>query len=93
MAKTASINMRVNPDVKSQAESVFSSLGMTLTEAVNVFLHKAIMEGGMPFDVRQPRYNATTEAAMREARDIMEGKSQAKGYSSIDEMFSDLGIE
>ncbi|MEE0043749.1 type II toxin-antitoxin system RelB/DinJ family antitoxin [Ellagibacter isourolithinifaciens] len=71
MSKTATINMRVNPEVKSDAESIFASLGMSLTEAINVFLHKSIMEGGLPFDVRQPRYNATTEAAMREARDIM----------------------
>ncbi len=64
MAKTATINMRVNPDVKSDAESIFASLGMSLTEAINVFLHKSIMEGGLPFDVRQPRYNAATELAM-----------------------------
>ncbi len=80
MAKTATINMRVNPQVKSEAESIFSSLGMTLTEAINVFLHKAVMEGGLPFDVRQPRYNAETEAAMREVRDIIEGKVRVESY-------------
>lgn len=87
MAKTATINMRVNPQVKSEAESISSSLGMTLTEAINVFLHKAVMEGGLPFDVRQPRYNAETEAAMREARDIIEGKVRVESYDSIEDMF------
>ena len=43
MAKTATINMRVSPEIKSSAESVFASLGMTLTEAINVFLHKSVM--------------------------------------------------
>lgn len=90
MAKTATINMRVNPDVKTQAEAIFSSLGMTLTEAINVFLHKSVMEGGLPFDVRQPRYSAATEAAMREARDIMNGKVRAESYDSAAAMFAAL---
>lgn len=90
MAKTATINMRVNPEIKADAESIFASLGMTLTEAINVFLHKSVMEGGLPFDVRQPRYNTTTETAMREARDIMAGKIAADSYDSAAAMFAAL---
>lgn len=90
MPKTATISMRVDPQVKDSAESIFSSLGMTLTEAINVFLHKSVMEGGLPFDVRQPRYNAATEAAMREARDIMSGKIQAESYDSAAALFAAL---
>ena len=90
MTKTATINMRVDPEIKADAESIFSSLGMTLTEAINVFLHKSVMEGGLPFDVRQPRYNAQTEAAMREARDIMSGTIAAESYDSAAAMFAAL---
>jgi DNA-damage-inducible protein J len=90
MAKTATINMRVNPEIKADAESIFSSLGMTLTEAINIFLHKSVIEGGLPFDVRQPRYNAETEAAMREARDIMGGKIPAERYDSAAALFAAL---
>ncbi len=90
MAKTATINLSVDPQVKSYAESVFSSLGMTLTEAINVFLHKSVMVGGMPFDVRQPRYNAETEAAIAEARDIMSGKAQGESFDSVADMFAAL---
>lgn len=90
MAKTATINMRVSPEIKTEAETIFSSLGMTLTEAINVFLHKSVMEGGLPFEVRQPRYNAATEAAIRESRDIMSGKITPKSYASAEAMFADL---
>ena len=90
MAKTATINMRVSPDIKADAESIFSSLGMTLTEAVNIFLHKAVMEGGLPFDVRQPRYNKETEAAMAEAREIMSGKAEPESYDSASALFAAL---
>lgn len=68
IAKSASISMRVNPQIKAEAESIYGSLGMTLSEAINIFLHKSILEGGLPFDVRQPRYNSEVEAAIHEAR-------------------------
>ena len=63
---------------------------MTLTEAINVFLHKSVMEGGLPFDVRQPRYNVETEAAMHEARDIMSGKVEADSLDTAAAMFAAL---
>lgn len=90
MAKTATINLRVNPEVKSEAESLFSSLGMTLTEAINVFLHKSLMEGGLPFDVRQRRYNAATEAAIQEVREIMGGRVEAETFDSVAAMIASL---
>lgn len=93
MAKTAAISMRVDPKLKSEAESIFSSFGLTLTEAINVFLHKSVMEGGLPFDVRQPRYNAATEKAMGEARDIMAGKIPATSYDSAADLFDALDKE
>ena len=91
MAKTATINMRVNPETKSAAEEIYASFGMTLTEAINVFLHKSIMVGGLPFDVRQPRYNKTTEAAIEEARAIMAGDIEAESYTSVDDLSAALG--
>ena len=90
MAKTAAISMRVDPAVKSDAESIFSSFGLSLADAINVFLYKSIQVGGLPFDLRQLRYNAETEEAIQEAKDIMAGKVNAKSYNSVDEMLADL---
>ena len=90
MAKSANINIRIDPDVKSRSETLFASFGITVTDAVNMFLHQSLMMGGLPFEVRQPRYNAVTEAAMQEARDIMSGKLQTKSYSSFSELMEDL---
>ena len=42
-AKTASINVRVTKDVKAQAEELFASFGITLSDAINMFLHKSLM--------------------------------------------------
>lgn len=90
MAKTSNINIRIDPDLKEQAEKLYGSFGLSIAEAINIFLHVSLMEGGLPFEVRRPRYNAETEAAMIEARGIMNGTIPAKRYSSVDEMFNDV---
>ena len=91
--KTATLNMRVDPRVKEEAERVYAQFGMNLTDAVNVFLHKSIMEGGLPFDLRQPRYNAETELAMHEAREIATGRVVATRYASAAQAFADVADE
>lgn len=92
MAKSATINIRIEPEVKASVEKLFSSFGITVSDAINIFLYKSLMEGGLPFEVKQPRFNAETEEAIQEARDIMSGKIKAKKYDSIDDAFKDLGI-
>ena len=91
--KTATLNMRVDPSVKEEAERVYAQFGMNLTDAVNVFLHKSIMEGGLPFELRQPRFNTETEAAMREAREIAAGRGDASRYVSASQAFADVDDE
>jgi DNA-damage-inducible protein J len=93
MAKTSSLNIRLDPEIKSAADSVFSRFGITLADAVNIFLHKSIMVGGLPFDMLQPRYNVETETAMKEADDIIAGRIQAKRYSSFKEFAADMENE
>ena len=93
MAKTASLNILIDPEIKSGVESLFSRFGITITDAVNIFLHQSLMVGGLPFEMRQPRYNAETEAAIQEARDIMAGKIKAKSYYSVAEMNAELDAE
>ena len=93
MTKTATINMRIEPTVKAQAEDVFSSFGISITDAINIFLHASIMEGGFPFQPKQPRYNKETLFAIQEARAIMDGKMEAKRYPSLSALLKDLDTE
>ena len=90
MSKTANINVRIDPEFKAEVENLYSKFGMSVTDAINIFLHVSLMEGGLPFEVRQPRYNAETEAAMKEARAIAKGRFSAKKYSSAEEMIHDV---
>ncbi len=47
--KSTSFQMRINPDVKSQAEEVFATYGLTLTDAVNIFIQQSLNTKGLPF--------------------------------------------
>ena len=90
--KTATLNIRVNPEVKSNAEKLYESFGITLTDAVNMFLVKSIAENGLPFELKQERYNAETEAAMQEAKDIVAGKVEPAFRGSFKELRKHLGV-
>ncbi|MDR1358060.1 MAG: type II toxin-antitoxin system RelB/DinJ family antitoxin [Coriobacteriales bacterium] len=48
---TANINIRVDADVKQRAQDIFSSLGLDMSTAINVFLRQAIQKRGIPFQV------------------------------------------
>lgn len=93
VVKDANFNMRINKQKKTDLESLYARLGMTLPEAVNIFFENSLLVGGLPFTVRLPRYNRETEAAMQEAKDIMSGKVSAKSYSSARELFDELDAE
>ena len=54
MQKNDTIHVRVNEDVKINAEETLTMLGMTLSEAINLFLCQVSLTGGLPFDVRLP---------------------------------------
>jgi len=93
MAKTSSLNIRIDPETKAGAERLFSQFGITVTDAINMFLHQSIMVGGLPFELKRPKYNMETIAVMQEARDIMSGKIKAKVYNSVAEMNADIDAD
>ena len=91
MTRSADIHVRTDPETKAGAERLFSTFGITTSDAVNMFLRQSLLVGGLPFELRwPPRYNAETEAAIEEARAIMDGRASAKVYASVAEMNADL---
>jgi DNA-damage-inducible protein J len=65
--KSAEIRLWIEPDLKEKSVEVLASLGLDLSDAIRLFLHKVLDEKGLPFAVRQP--DPTTFAAMVEARE------------------------
>ncbi|MCL1872686.1 MAG: type II toxin-antitoxin system RelB/DinJ family antitoxin [Clostridiales bacterium] len=89
MAKTAVINVRTEPAIKEQVENLYNSMGVSLSDAINMFLYKSIDFRGLPFDLCREIPNTETIAAMKEADDIISGKVQSKSYSSFKDMLND----
>ena len=91
--KAVNFNMRMEEKQKAEAEALYHTLGLTLPQAVNMFIAQSLLVGGIPFEVKIPQYNRDTEAAMREALDIAAGKIETRGYRSVKELFEELDAE
>jgi DNA-damage-inducible protein J len=88
MTKTANLNIRIDPETKAAAEELYSAFGITITDAVNIFLRQSLIVGGLPFELRHPRYNTETEATIRESEEMLVS-GNFKRYTSTKEMFAD----
>jgi DNA-damage-inducible protein J len=95
--KTANYNIRIDPKVKAEAEEIFSGLGLKLSDAINVFLHKSIMHYGFPFEVRQRKFSTELLEAMEETeqliKDIESGKRKSETYANARELFAAMDLE
>ena len=86
---TTNVSIRMDTELKAQADELFAELGMNLSTAFNIFVRQSLREGGIPFEIRTDRPNKDTIAAMLEAENIAKDPN-VKGYTDLDEMFADL---
>jgi len=64
MDKTATLNLRVNPSLKEQAENILRQLGIPMATAVDMYLKQIALVGGIPFSVTLPKAPPTLNADM-----------------------------
>ncbi len=88
-ATTTNISIRMDSDLKVQADALFAELGMNISTAFNVFVRQALREGRIPFDISLNKPNRETIAAMLEAERIAKDPS-VKGYNNLGELFAEL---
>lgn len=88
MTNTTNVSIRMDTDLKRQAEDLFSDLGLNMTVAMTMFLRQAVRNQGIPFEIsRTP--NKETLSAMLEAEKIALDPN-VKGYNNLDLLFKDL---
>lgn len=85
-----STNIKIDPELKEQAQELFESLGMNLTTAVNIFLRQSVREQAIPFRIGEPVPNAETLQAIRDAR---RGIGLSRGFTSVKELMEDLDAD
>ena len=86
---TTNISIRMDADLKAQADALFGELGMNITTAFNIFVRQALREGRIPFEISLNQPNRETLAALMEAERIAKDPN-VKGYTDLDELFDDL---
>ena len=85
MSKT-SMSIRLDSEVKEQAQQVFNNLGMDMTTAINIFLRQAIQYQGLPFDVRLDESRKLLEVLT----DLDQNRNMSKSFESVSDLMEDL---
>ena len=93
--KTANLYARIEPDIKEQAENILSSLGIPVSNAINMFYKQIILQRGIPFDVKLPASYPINITKLNEDEintelekgyiDMLEGRTK-----SADKTFADI---
>lgn len=93
MAKTETLHIRVNEAVKENAENTLGMLGISISDAVNMFLCQISLTGGLPFEVKLPapeRVIVGSKAELYRKLDEAEAEFQAGKEYTADEVFGRL---
>ena len=86
MAKNTTISVRMDAELKNDAEGILSSLGLTPSQAINVFYKQITFQNGLPFPVEIPQKNLNEIS-----KKAMEEKKLDK-YNTSSELYKELGI-
>ena len=78
MAKTDTLNIRIEPKLKKDVEKTLDDLGMNIADAVTVFLKQVVLTESIPFAIRKPKFS--------DENDMMKNPEKYEAYDNIDEV-------
>lgn len=84
MAKTATIQTRVDPNVKNNAQKILKKLNISMSEAISMYLSQITLHNGIPFEIKIP--NEVTATVLKDA----ENGINVHKVDSVDELFQEL---
>jgi DNA-damage-inducible protein J len=84
MAKTATIQTRVDPDIKNNAQMILKKLNISMSEAISMYLSQITLHNGIPFEIKIPN-----EVTAKTLKDAENGKNVHK-VDSVDRLFKEL---
>ena len=86
MSKTATVRARIEPGLKQEVEQLFHELGLSTTDAINIFFKQVKLRHGLPFEVAIP--NELTQKVLEESDD---GLNLIR-HKNIEDMYKSLEI-
>jgi DNA-damage-inducible protein J len=84
------IQFRTDESTKALSVEIFQTLGITMSDAVNMFLRQTILHGGLPFELKIPKYNQTTLNALA---DMEQSKGKGIRGKDVRSALADLKAE
>lgn len=84
------VTIRMDEELKKQADALFNELGFNLSTAFNIFVRQAVREQSIPFVITKNQPNAETIAAIEEVQRMKADPSIGKSYSSVNQMMEEL---
>jgi DNA-damage-inducible protein J len=86
MAETINVTIRLDKDVKENAEKLFHDFGMNLSTAFNIFARQALRQGKIPFEIYDPFYTEKNQTRLaRSIADAEAGKVTLRDVTRLNE--------
>ena len=86
---TVAKNFRIDSELNDQATKLLEGLGLSMSQAVSMFLKQVVLHRGLPFKVEYPQYSKELMDTIEEAKQL-EANPNTKRYTDMDEMWADL---
>jgi DNA-damage-inducible protein J len=87
MAETTNLSIRIDRDLKNEADRMFNALGMNLTTAINVFVRQSVRQRKIPFEITLAPDGEGQDITMREAKAAVERIRQSSVANGMDKMY------
>lgn len=84
MHKIATVNTRIEPKLKAQAEHIFEELGLSSAEAIRLFYKQVCLNNGLPFEVRIPNKKTAKAVQSAKARKTRKAKNVSDIFKDLD---------
>lgn len=87
--RTVAKNFRIDSELNDQATTLLEGLGLSMSQAVSMFLRQVVLHRGLPFKVEYPDRSKVLMGAIEEAKRL-EADPNTKRYTDMEEMWADL---
>ena len=85
--------VRVNDDIKKDVLPILEDLGLSLSEAINIYLHQIKLNNGIPFVLKYPKFSDEMIESLKEADEIMKKPEDYPNYNSVEDLMEALNNE
>ena len=85
--------VRVNDDIKKDVLPILEDLGLSLSEAINIYLHQIKLNNGIPFALKYPKFSDEMLQSLKEADEIIRNPDDFPSYNSVEDLMEALNNE